>query len=100
MVDSEGRFTEGTSCGILAVIDGELWTAPHDHRILPSVTTSRVVDRALALGIVVHRRGPPSIGPWDALYVASTTRDLAPVVELDGQRLSGWDPVGRRLKSD
>lgn len=97
LVDGDGRFTEGTSCAILAVIDGVLWTAPHDGRILPSTTVNDLVRRAGVLGIPVRREGPPASGPWDGLYVASVTRDLGPVVELDGEPLPGWDPVGRRL---
>lgn len=96
-VDGAARFTEGTSCAVLAVIRGSLWTAPHDGRILESTTCLEVLERAEALGIGVVRAGPSAVGGWDALYVASTTRDLAPVVELDGEALPGWDPVGRAL---
>lgn len=97
LVDEAGRFTEGTTCGVLAVIGGVLWTAPDDGRILPSTSVLEILRRADALGVVVRREGPPAAGPWDALYVASATRDLAPVVELDGVALPGWDPVGQRL---
>ncbi|MBW1879970.1 MAG: aminotransferase class IV [Deltaproteobacteria bacterium] len=98
LVDAEGRFTEGTSCGVLAVVHGTLWTAAHDHRILPSTTVNDLVRRATALGIGVRREGPIATGPWDALYIASVTRDIAPVVELDGQALPGWEPVGLALR--
>ena len=98
MVDSDGRFTEGTSSAILAVIDGALWTAPHDGRILESTTCIEILERAEAAGIPVVRRGAPASGPWAGLYIASTTRDLAPVAELDGESLSGWEPVGQLLR--
>ncbi len=97
LVDQDGRFTEGTTCGIVAIVAGELWTAPHDGRILESTSVCSVLERADRLGIRVHREGPLAAGPWDGLYVCSTTRDLAPVVELNGRPLIGWDPVGRRL---
>ena len=94
---AEGRFTEGTRAGVIAVIDGVLTTAPHDGRILASTTVERLVGHAERLGIPVRWEGPPAAGGWDALYVASSTRSLAPVVELDGEALPGWCPVGRRL---
>lgn len=97
LVDAAGRFTEGTTCGIIAVIGGVLWTAPHDGRILESTTVNELLDLAARLGVEVRREGPPADGPWDALYVASTTRHLAPVVELDGEALPGMCPVGRAL---
>ncbi|MEQ1569583.1 MAG: aminotransferase class IV [Myxococcota bacterium] len=96
-VDGAGRFTEGTSCAVLAVVDGVVWTARWDGRILRSTTLERLLKHAEALQIPVSRSGPLSEGPWDALYVASTTRSLSPVVELDGRALPAWDPVGAAL---
>jgi branched-subunit amino acid aminotransferase/4-amino-4-deoxychorismate lyase len=97
LVDRDGRFTEGTTSAIVAVVDGVVLTAPNDGRILPSVTVVSLLARAEARGVPVVRRGAASSGPWDALYLASTLRVLAPVVELDGVALSGWDPIGRAL---
>ncbi len=97
LVDASGRFTEGTACGVLAVVDGTLYTAPNDGRILPSTTVAEIVRTAERVGVPVLREGPPAHGPWDGLYVASATRHLAPVVEIDGVALSGWEPIGRRL---
>jgi branched-subunit amino acid aminotransferase/4-amino-4-deoxychorismate lyase len=96
-VDADGRFTEGTSCAVVAVVGGAVWTAPWDGRILRSTTLERLLGHAARLGFEVIRTGPLSAGPWDALYVASTTRSLAPVLELDGEALVAWDPVGRAL---
>lgn len=97
LVDAAGRFTEASSNAILAVIDGRLLTAPWDGRILESTTLGRLLGHAGRLGIEVVREGPPAAGPWDALYVASTTRSLAPVAALDGEVLPTWDPIGRAL---
>ncbi len=97
LVDEADRFTEGTTCGIFASIGGELWTAPHDGRILMSTTALSYIQRAERLGIPVRREGPPADGPWDALYAASTTRKLAPVAELDGVELPMWCELGTRL---
>lgn len=96
-VDAAGRFTEGGSCAVLAVIGGAVHTAPWDGRILASTTLARLLRRAEALGIAVVREGPLAEGPREALYAASTTRLLAPVIELDGRPQPGWEPVGRRL---
>lgn len=97
LVDASGRFTEGTTSAVLAVIDGVLWTHPDDGRILPSTTVESIVRRANRLGVPVRREAPSAAGPWDGLYIASATRDLAPVVALDGEELPGWESVGRSL---
>lgn len=97
LVDRDGRFTEGTTCGVIAVVDGVVRTAPHDGRILPSTTVVEAVAAAERLGIPVAWRGAVAAGPLDGLYMASATRGLAPVVSLDGRVLPGWEPVGRRI---
>ena len=97
LVDADGRFTEGTSSAILAVIDGRVWTAPWDGRILESTTNRRLIGLCGELGIEVVRTGAAAAGPFDGLYIASTTRSIAPVIELDGRGLPGWDPIGRLL---
>ena len=99
LVDQEDRFTEGTTSAILAVMDGAVHLAPEDGRILPSTMRHEILARARQLGVDVVEQGPPAYGPWDGLYIASSTRDLAPVVSLDGQSLPGWEAVGRRLAS-
>jgi branched-subunit amino acid aminotransferase/4-amino-4-deoxychorismate lyase len=97
-VDAAGRFTEGTSCAVLAAVGGTLFTAPWDGRILRSTTLERLLAHAERAGIPVVREGPAAAGPWDALYIASTTRSIAPVSALDGVPLGGWDEVGRTLQ--
>lgn len=97
LVDSDGRFTEATSAGIVAIVDGALYTAPFDGRILESTTVSALLDVAEAQGVPIERRGADAEGPWDGLYIASATRGLAPVLELDGRALAGWEPVGQAL---
>ena len=99
LVDDRGKFTEGTTCAILAVIDGALWTAPEDGRVLASTAVAEILERAQNVGVPVLRQRPPADHPWEGLYVASSLRDLCPVVELDGQPLPGWDPIGRLLRS-
>lgn len=93
----DGHFTEATTAAIVAVIDGALWTAPDDGRILASTTVEQLEEDARSLGIPVFREAPTARGPWQGLYVASATRWLSPVVQLDGEVLAGWEPVGEAL---
>jgi branched-subunit amino acid aminotransferase/4-amino-4-deoxychorismate lyase len=97
LVDRDDRFTEATTAAIVAVIDGVVWSAPEDGGVLPSTTCALLLDRARGRGVEVRRERPPASGPWDGLYVTSVVRALAPIVELDGCALPGWDPVGRAL---
>lgn len=99
LVDDDGYFREGTTSAILAVIDGVVHTAPEDGSVLPSTTVSGLLERAEALQIPVVRQRIDARGPWDGLYIASATRHLAPVVELDGVTLPGLEAVGQRITS-
>ncbi len=96
-VDGHGRFTEGMTAAIVAVVDGALWTAAWDGGVLPSTTVASLERHATQLGVPVHRQGPSARGPWDTLYIASVTRGLARVAELDGEQLTGADPIGAAL---
>jgi len=88
---------EGTTSGIVAVVDGAVVTAPDGEELLTSTTVMSIIERAHRLGIAVRREFVSASGPWDGLYIASATRDIAPVVELDGEPLGGWDPVGHSI---
>lgn len=98
-VDRDGRFTEGTSCAVVASRGGALVTAPWDGRILRSTTLEALLADAAAAGLPVVREGARADEPLDALYVVSTTRVLAPVTVLDGRPLPGGDPLGDRLRA-
>ncbi|MEZ4237070.1 MAG: aminotransferase class IV [Myxococcota bacterium] len=68
-VDAAGRFTEGTSCAVLAVVDGVVFTAPWDGPD-PAVDDAGADPRARRPrpGSEVRRLGPlAEVGrrPWD-----------------------------------
>ena len=96
-VDQNGAMTEGTQSGVIAIREATLWTAPHDGSILESTTVHSILRRAQALGVPIRRERPTLLPRLDGLYIASVTRDIAPVLELDGKPLPGWEPIGRAI---
>lgn len=92
----DGRWTEANRSNVFVVRDGVVWTPPDDGSILVGVTRDTVIEAGRAAGIDV-REGPVAAGPCDELYLASTLKELAPVVELDGASGPGGGPVGARL---
>lgn len=97
---ARGCFTEATTAAIVAEAGGALLVPPDDGRVLPSTTVAELVEACGRLGIPIRVGAILVDGPWDALYVASATRWIAPVAELDGRPLPGWGPVGRRLHEE
>lgn len=96
LVGADGAWLETHRGNLVAVRGGVLLTPPADGRILPGVTRAALLEAARAAGLPMAE-APLRPGPVAELYVASTLKELAPVVALDGQPLPGWGPLGRAL---
>lgn len=92
----EGVWTEANRSNLVVVRDGMLCTPPEDGRILAGVTRACMLEAARAAGVPVSE-APVPIGPCDEMYLCSTLKELAPVVELDGAPGPGGGPVGARV---
>ena len=87
--NTRGQLCEGTGTNVFVVRDGELLTPPLSSGCLAGVT------RAL----VLEWRGAREVDlPYDALttsdevFLTSTTRDVQPVVAVDGAPVGGGAP--------
>ena len=97
LLDAMGHVLEASRSSVVAVVGGRLRTPPLDGRQLASVTRGALIDAAgrseLAMDIA-----PVSLGmDMEELYLASTLKELAPVVQLDGGPGPGAGPSGARL---
>ncbi len=89
-------WTEANRSNLFVVRDGTLLTPPDDGRILQGVTRDSMIEVAVAAGIPLRVEEVP-VGPAGELSLCSTLKELAPVVELDGQPGPSAGPVGARL---
>ncbi len=100
MLDANGRVTEGSSSNVFAVRAGGLATPPLDG-ILEGVTRRVVLDLAGQLGLPAAETplGPEDLFAADELFLTSTTREIVPLVRLDGRAIGSGrpGPVTRRL---
>lgn len=94
--EDQGGWTEANRSNVFVVRDGILHTPADDGRILRGVTRAALLDAARAVGLHVHEGHVPT-GPCDELYLASTLKELAPVVEIDGVPGPGAGPIGAAL---
>ncbi len=97
MFGPDGAWREGTTSALVVETDDALWSVDPSSDVLPSTTVDALRVRACALGVPWRQGRLMAEAPFVALYIASATRDLAPVVALDGRVLTGWGPLGRRL---
>jgi D-alanine transaminase len=90
----DGVALEGTRSSFFAVIDGKVRTAPRSNYILPGVT------RAVALELCAEAEIPFAERPVlvdemlraDELFLAGTTTEIMPIVELDGSPVGSGKP--------
>lgn len=96
-----GYVIEGAASNLFAVIDGELITPPKSNEILPGITRDVILELANADGIpcredIIALEGLQSA---EEVWVASSTREILAVVELDGKAVGTGKPgpVWQRL---
>lgn len=90
----DGEMTEGSASNSYAVIDGVLYTAPKDEKVLPGITRDLVLEIAEHAGIPVSET-PVSLEQLqqaDEIWISSSTREVLPVTTLDGQIVGNGEP--------
>jgi len=97
----DGFVSEGAASNVFAVSDGVLVTPPKSHDLLPGITRDLVLELAQANAIKA-REAPISaetLSAADEIWLTSSTREILPVVELDGKRVGGGvpGPIWRRM---
>ena len=90
----DGVVTEGTHTSVLGVKDGELRTHPLGPLILPSVTRELILEVAREQRVPVREEAftTKELFALDELFVAGTTTDVTPIVDVDGKRIGSGKP--------
>lgn len=90
----DGFMTEGSASNSYAVIDGVIYTAPKDEKVLPGITRDLVLELAAAAG-VAYREEAVSLAQLqqaDEIWISSSTRELLPVTLLDDKPVGSGKP--------
>ena len=90
LVNRDGLVTEGAASNVFAVINGELVTPPKSNSILAGITRDVILELAEKNNIP-HREDSISLDALKTateIWVTSSTREIIPIVELDGQRVA------------
>jgi D-alanine transaminase len=86
LINREGFVTEGAASNLFAVIDGVLLTPPKSNQILAGITRDVILELA-AKNNIACRETDISLAELKTateIWVTSSTREIIPVVELDG----------------
>lgn len=93
--------TEGAASNVFAVIDGILVTPPKGHDILPGITRDVILEIAQKNRIACREDviSLAQLTSASEIWVTSSTREIIPVIELDGQPVADGcpGPVWRQM---
>jgi len=104
LLNERGEVSECTSANIFAATGSEVSTPPLNSGCLPGVTRELLLDVVRVPGISVAERTltPLDLERADQVFITSTTRDLLPVVFIEGlkanNRGSVVDPLVKALE--
>ncbi|KAB2935016.1 MAG: D-amino acid aminotransferase [Rhodocyclaceae bacterium] len=90
----DGFMTEGAASNIFAVKDGKLLAPPKDNLVLPGVTYDVVLELAAAHGLPAEVRpvAEAEARGADELWMTSSTKEVLPIVLLDGAPVGTGKP--------
>ncbi|MDD2762216.1 MAG: D-amino acid aminotransferase [Methylomonas sp.] len=89
-----GYVTEGAASNVFVVIDGDLITPPRNNEILPGITRDVILELAEANQIPCREDviALEALQNASEIWVTSSTREILPVVEVDGNAVGSGKP--------
>jgi branched-chain amino acid aminotransferase len=89
LLNENGEVAECTSANIFAARGDEVWTPPLASGCLPGITREVLLE-CCAPGIRLTEQvlKPEDLETADEVFITSTTRDLLPVVQIEGRTVS------------
>jgi len=90
----DGFMTEGSASNSYAVINGIIFTAPKDEKVLPGITRDLVLELAQSAGIAYREEAVSleQLQHADEIWISSSTRELLPVTMLDDKPVGTGKP--------
>ena len=90
----DSQATEGTASSLFIVADGVLITPPDGPTLLPGITRDVVLQLAAQHGVATRRAPIPvaQLTSAEEIWLASSTREVYPVTEMDGRPAGGSRP--------
>ncbi len=90
----DGRVTEGAASNVFAVIDGVLTTPVKNGDILSGITRDVIIELAKNNDIPLEEKtiSVQALHTASEIWLTSSTREILPVVELDGIKVADGRP--------
>ena len=90
----DGMLTEGASCNIWVVKDGKVFAPPKNHLVLEGIRYGLMQELCEEMGVPFWLApvSKEAVYAADELMLTSATKEVLPVVELDGQPVGSGKP--------
>lgn len=90
----DGYMTEGSASNSYVVLDGVIYTAPKDEKVLPGITRDVVLELARSAGVSYREQAVSAeqLKQADEIWISSSTRELLPVTTLDDMPVGSGKP--------
>jgi D-alanine transaminase len=90
----DGKLTEASASNVFVVKRGVILSPPKSSLILPGITYDVVVELARANGLPLELRdvAEPEVRGADEVWVSSSSKEVLPIVSLDGAQVGDGRP--------
>ncbi len=90
----DGYAIEGAASNLFVLVDGVLVTPPKSNELLPGITRDLVLELAAQHGIPASERRITlqELKTAPEVWMTSSTREIMPVIELDGAPVGSGSP--------
>ena len=99
LLNEHGEVAECTSANIFVSSGGQVWTPPVHSGCLPGITREVLLGEIHVPGIRIgeKRLTTAELESADEVFITSTTRNLLPVGEIEGNKMGRTDNTRRAL---
>jgi branched-chain amino acid aminotransferase len=101
LLNERGEVSECTSANIFAVEGDRVHTPPLSSGCLPGVTRAVLLEETRVPGLTIEEKvlSPADLEAADEVFITSTTREVLPVISVQGLKIRQARAVAERLQT-
>jgi branched-subunit amino acid aminotransferase/4-amino-4-deoxychorismate lyase len=101
LLNERGEVAECTSANIFAVQGDRVYTPPLASGCLPGVTRAVLLEEVQVRGLTIQEKvlRPEDLEASDEVFLTSTTREVLPVLSIEGLKIAQGRAVAERLQA-